>query len=114
MGKKDEFVPEVIATNESIDVVDEEPAVQKDEVVYRVQILSSSKAKGSYQLEMAGNTYPTFEYLHVGAYRTCIGEFPTLAPAKELQNRCRRNEYKQAFVVVFKNGERSNDPTLFK
>ena len=113
-AKVTEPVPVETAKTGSTDVISEKPAVPKDDVVYRVQILSSTASKGSYQLKMDGNSYPTFEYFYVGAYRTCIGEFPTLAQARELQNSCRRNGYGQAFVVAFKNGKRSKDPALFK
>jgi hypothetical protein len=86
----------------------------KDVVVYRVQILSSDKSKGSYKLTLNNKVYSTFEYLYNKAYRTCIGEFATLSAAKKMQDQCRLAGYPQAFVVVFKNNVRSNDPVLFK
>ncbi len=91
-----------------------ETEVQEDIIVYRVQILSTSNSKGSYNLTLAGKEYSTYEYFHVGAYRTCIGEFRMLKPAKELQGICRKNGYPQAFVIAFKNGKRSNDPEFFR
>jgi len=89
-------------------------AEKKDEVVYRVQILSNSKSKGSYQITINNKNYKTFEYFYVGAYRTCVGDFSTLTPAKELQSTCRKNGHPQAFVVAFKNNVRSTDAALFK
>lgn len=89
-------------------------AAKKDEVVYRVQILAEPKAKGSYDLKVNNITYKTYEYFYVGSYRTCIGEFATLAPAVVLQNTARKAGYSQAFVVAFKNNVRSTDPALFK
>jgi len=56
----------------------------------------------------------TYEYLYNGGYRTCVGEYSTLTPAKELQNLCRKSGYPQAFVVAFKNNIRTTDPALFK
>jgi len=90
------------------------PAVKKDEVVYRVQILANTKAVGSQNITVAGKNYKSFEYLYMGGYRTTIGEFSTLAEASRLQAVCRQNGYSQAFVVAFKNNIRSNDPGLFK
>jgi hypothetical protein len=90
------------------------PAEKKDIVVYRVQILTSSTAKGNYKITVGKKVYDTFEYFYTGAYRTCVGGFSTLAPAKELQNICRQSGYPQAFVVAFKNNVRSTDPALFK
>jgi len=86
----------------------------KDEVVYRVQILANTKPVGSQNISVAGKSYKSFEYLYKGGYRTTIGEFSSLAEAVRLQNTCRQNGYKEAFVVAFKNNVRSTDPALFK
>lgn len=94
--------------------VPDEPSVKKDVVVYRVQFISNSSPKGSYKITLNSKVYSTYEYLYKGGYRTCVGEFNTLAPAKDLQNMLRKTGYPQAFVVVFKNNERSTDPMLFK
>jgi hypothetical protein len=83
-------------------------------VVYRVQIITNTTAKGSYKITIAGKVYDTFEYKYAGAFRTCVGEFSTLAPAREFQNVCRKNGHAQAFVVAFKDGVRSTDAALFK
>ncbi len=87
---------------------------KKDEVVYRVQILANTKPAGSQNITVSGKSYMSFEYLYKGGYRTTIGEFGTLAEAVRLQNACRQNGYKEAFVVAFKNNVRSTDPSLFK
>ena len=87
---------------------------QKDEVVYRVQILANTKPAGSQNITVSGKSYMSFEYLYKGGYRTTIGEFGTLAEAVRLQNACRQNGYKEAFVVAFRNNVRSTDPSLFK
>ena len=91
-----------------------ESGVKKDAVIYRVQILASPARKGSYKITANGKSFNTFEYQYSGAYRTCIGEFSALAPAKEFQNTLRKSGYPQAFVVAFKNNVRSLDPALFK
>lgn len=85
-----------------------------DVVIYRVQLLSYSKSKESYDIVAGGNTYKSFEYFLNGSYRCCIGEFSTLAPARDLQRAVRQEGYPDAFVVVFKNNQRSMDPALLK
>jgi hypothetical protein len=95
------------------------PVVKKEEpkpaqVIYRVQLLSSMKPKGSYILKIGDKSYNTFEYNHAGAYRTCVGELTTFKAAMEFQNLCRRSGYEQAFVAAFKDNVRTTDPSLFK
>ena len=85
-----------------------------ENIIYRVQYASSSKARGSQTISIGGLEYKTWEYLYKGAYRSCVGEFATLSEAKAMQAKCRQSGYPQAFVVVFVNNERSLDPALFK
>ncbi len=99
------------ATNQAKATV---PAAKADVVVYRVQITASNKAVGSQNITVAGKSYKSFEYFYMGGYRTTIGEFSVLADATRLQNLCRQNGYNQAFVVAFRNNERTNDPSLFR
>ncbi len=89
-------------------------AIEKDEIVYRVQITANTKPVGSQNITVAGKSYKSFEYLYMGGYRTTIGAFSSLSEAARLQAICRQNGYTQAFVVAFKNNIRSNDPALFK
>ena len=89
-------------------------ALQKGDVIYRVQILANTKSVGSYNLTMAGKSYKTFEYLYAGAYRTTVGEFANLTEAVNFQSTCRKSGYNQAFVIAFRDNIRTNDPELFK
>ena len=86
----------------------------KGDVVYRVQIYTSGKPMGSQKLTIDNVAYNSFEYLYQGAYRSTVGEFSSLAPAVKFQKACRLSGFPQAFVVAFKNNERSLDPSLFK
>ncbi len=79
-----------------------------------MQLFSSGKKAGSKKITVANKPYMTYEYLYKGAYRSCIGEFNTLAQAVELQNISRKNGHPQAFVVAFVDDVRSTDPALFK
>jgi hypothetical protein len=83
-------------------------------VVYRVQFAASTKPKGSYEVTAGGKTYKTFEYFYSGGYRSCAGEFSTIAPAASLQKAFKQAGYTDAFVVAFKNNVRTLDPALFK
>lgn len=85
-----------------------------DNIVYRVQFFSSQKAKGRYDIAIAGNNYKTFEYLYNGLYRSCVGEFSASAPAREFLKIVKQQGYADAFVIVFKNNQRSLDPALLK
>ena len=82
-------------------------------IIYRVQILSGSKSKDSYTVTVNTRKFNTYEYLYKGAYRTTIGEFNTYKEALKLLNEC-HSTYPNAFVVVFRNNERVNDPSLLK
>jgi outer membrane biosynthesis protein TonB len=113
-GTKQQTQVKVESKVEPVKVATSETSVKKDVVVYRVQILSNTTAKGSYKITINNRTYNTFEYFYSGGYRTCIGEFSTLEPAKELQSVCRNSGYPQAFVAAFKNNVRSTDLSLFK
>jgi hypothetical protein len=103
------------AKADSIVKAAEQQSIKKpDVIVYRVQVASSVHPKGSYKIEVEGKSYQTWEYLYSGAHRSTAGEFSSLKPAVELQNALRKAGYPQAFVVAFKNGIRTIEPSLFK
>jgi hypothetical protein len=77
-----------------------------DAIIYRVQFVSTSKPKGSYNLTVGGRTYKTYEYLYNGTYRSCVGEFTSPPPANNLQALMKQGGYPDAFVVAFRNNER--------
>ncbi len=92
----------------------EKPATIKDVVVYRVQYKTNDMSVGNGQITIDGKIYPTYEYLHAGAYRSCAGEFYTVDEARALQSIIRKEAFPDAFVVAFINNERTMDPALFK
>ena len=92
----------------------EEAEALKDRVIYRIQLLSSTKEAGTYNIIINGTKYDTWEYFYKGAWRITIGEFEDLSDAREMQSKCRNSGYDQAFVVAFVNNERSLDMSLFR
>lgn len=106
--KQEDPVKEVKA-----DVVPVKPQAEPA-VVYRVQFIANSKPKGSYKITINGVAFDTYEYLYSGLYRTCAGEFSNVNQARNLQNLMRKEGHSEAFVVAFKNNERSLDLALFK
>lgn len=102
--------------NKSVTVKTAKPAVveQKNEVIYRIQLLVSTNQKNNKEVIINGKSYKLYEYFYLGAARYTIGEFSTLKAAVELQRICRESGYPQSFVIVFVNNTRSLDPKLFK
>jgi len=90
------------------------PPGAKDIVVYRIQILPGASEKKSGEMVINGASYKLHEYVYMGVKRYTIGEFTALTSATALQRTCRQSGYPQAFVVAFKNNERSLEPGLFK
>lgn len=90
------------------------PVEQKDNVIYRVQLLPSVTQKNSKEILINGTSYKIYEYVYLGSTRYTIGEFSKLSLASALQKLCRQTGYPQSFVVAFRNNVRSLDPELFK
>ena len=87
---------------------------EKNAIIFRIQFMTSFNPGTRSQITVNGKDYSVLEYLHSGAYRLCVGEFSSLAPALELQNFLRKNDYPAASVVVIKNGILVFDPQLLK
>jgi hypothetical protein len=86
----------------------------KDNVIYRVQFLTSFNPRTRTQITVNGKFYGVTEYLYSGAYRLCVGEFSSIGQAVELRNSLRNSDYPQASVIAFKNNVLSLDPELLK
>jgi hypothetical protein len=98
--------PDSVKPSTAVPAPGKESTASGDTIVYRIQITSSEKPKGSYRVPVNGKQYPVFEYFHQNAYRQTIGEFSTYKQALEFQNVCRQSNLPNAFVVVFKNNKR--------
>ena len=92
----------------------ENERLKKDEIYYKVQILSSVKPKGDFEVIIDGEKYQALQYYYLKEYRFVIGAFSSIEPAIELQNKARTSGWPGSFVAAFKNGERSLDKELFK
>ena len=109
----------MIVTEPAVEATDRRVATDRsrgkdDNIVYRVQILTSFNPKTRQLINLEGKDYMIYEYLYSGAYRLCVGEFSTITPAIELRNKFIQNDYPQATVVVFRNNVRSFDPDLLE
>jgi len=89
-------------------------SIQKDVVIYRVQLLPDRSQINAKEMGINGTNYKIYEYTYLGAQRYTIGEFSGLSAAAALQRICRQSGYPQSFVVAFKNNARSLDQNLFK
>lgn len=107
-----EPILEVAVAEPVVETPEPEPA--PDRVVFRVQILSNSKAKSSPSVTIAGTRYSTFEYYYKGAYRITVGEFSTVQEASAFRTKCKSSGYDQAFVAAFRGSERVTDPAVFR
>jgi hypothetical protein len=109
----------MIVTEPAVEATDRRVATDRsrgkdDNIVYRIQILTSFNPKTRQLINLEGKDYIIYEYLYSGAYRLCVGEFSAIAPAIELRNKFIQNDYTSATVVVFRNNVRSFDPDLLE
>jgi hypothetical protein len=106
----------VVAVTPSVPEPEKAPVQVSDpnQVVFRVQILSNSKAKSQPSVTISGSTYTTWEYYYKGAYRITVGEFRNLQDALSFRTKCKSSGYGQAFVAAFRGNERETDPSVFK
>jgi len=90
--------PEVIAKDTS-------PPTQQTEIVFRVQFASSRK-----KLDLDDKKYSDlknlWEYKAGEIYKYTAGYYNSADKAVDLQAKMRKNGFKDAFVVAFKNGKR--------
>lgn len=85
-----------------------------NQVVFRVQILSSSKANSQPTVTISGSSHPTWEYYYKGAYRVTVGEFSSVKDALAFRAQCKSSGFNQSFVAAFRGNERETDPSVFK
>lgn len=85
---------------------EEKPKEQQERIVYRIQFLSSTTSRGSFNVTISGRDYSTWEYFYAGAWRSTVGEFSTLAEATKFQKLVREAGYNQGFVAAFAGDKR--------
>jgi hypothetical protein len=93
-----------------------EPIVNQgtDEVVFRVQIISSLYENSFPTVLIEGSSYNTHEYFYMGSFRITVGKFASLEEANAFRLKCLDSGFKQAFVAAFRGGKRETDPSVFK
>ena len=77
----------------------------KDEIIFKVQVISSKRPVGPNSPRFKG-LKNVWEYQDGGLYKYTLGNKNDLRSASELQSELRKNGFGDAFVVAFKNGKR--------
>lgn len=97
-------------------VVKPEPMVSQgtDDVVFRVQIISSLYENSFPAVLIEGSSFNTYEYFYMGSFRITVGKFESLEEANTFRLKCLNSGFKQAFVAAFRGGKRETDPSVFK
>ena len=85
-----------------------------DEVIFRVQIISSLYENSFPTVLIEGSSYNTHEYFYMGSFRITVGKFTSLEEANAFRLKCLNSGFKQAFVAAFRGGKRETDPSVFK
>ncbi len=100
--------------SKSVVVTDVKPEITTPPIVFRVQILSTSNRNPDLEVNIDNQKYKPFVYYFKGAYRYCVGAFSSPDQAVELQGKCRKSGYAQAFIAAFRGEERVTDPSVFR
>jgi hypothetical protein len=103
-------------------VIQKDPAIQTepevspgpDNVVFRVQIISSLYENSFPTVLIEGKIYKTYEYFYMGSFRITVGKFDSLKEANTFRLKCLNSGFKQAFVAAFRGDKRETDPSVFK
>lgn len=95
---KDEFIKK----SKTLDDVKDESV--EDEIVYRVQLFSSNQKLPANSTKFKTCT-PAIEMKEGGLYKYMYGKVTTFADAQLLRSKAKM-EFPDAFIVVFKNGEK--------
>ena len=74
-------------------------------VIYKVQLMSSDK-KIPLSSDKLKNVQKPGEYMDNGVYKYTAGEFTKKQEAVELQNKLRKNGFKDAFIIAMQDGKR--------
>jgi len=105
---KPESKPEPAAKPEAMD------RQGTDEVVFRVQIISSLYENSFPTVLIEGSSFNTYEYFYMGSFRITVGKFESLEEANAFRLKCLNSGFKQAFVAAFRGGKRETDTSVFK
>jgi hypothetical protein len=79
--------------------------VKKQELVYKVQLLSSDK-KIPFNSEQLKKVETPGEYIENGVYKYTSGQFVSFDEANKLKQKMRKSGFKDAFVIGMQGGKR--------
>jgi len=105
--------PQLSLPEEEKDAI-EEKVPEQEGLLFRVQILSSTKSGTTPNVLIEGKEFTTYEYHYKGFYRITVGEFATVEEANTFRLQCKEAGYNQAFVAAFRGNKRETDPSVFK
>jgi hypothetical protein len=91
--------------NNNLEVVNTESDTKKPEIIFKVQIISSSTRLTNNSPQLKGITN-VWEYKDKSLYKYTVGYQKDLKSASALKSKFRRKGFNGAFVVTFKNGKR--------
>jgi N-acetylmuramoyl-L-alanine amidase len=100
--------PEVVERKEPPLKIVESPKNQDDAFVFKVQIASSDKLLKEENPIFKG-VRGVASYKHKGMIKYVVGDASSLKEALDLQKKMAAKGFKDAFVVVFQNGERVSE-----
>ncbi len=93
-------------TSTPVDYGDKEDKVKKNDIVFRIQIETSTRAIPLDDPIFKG--MPIWRYQNNGLYKYTVGLYRNVESANELKRKMRAEGYEHAFVVAFQNGRRIN------
>ncbi|MCG8575954.1 MAG: N-acetylmuramoyl-L-alanine amidase [Flavobacteriales bacterium] len=96
----------VSSTSNPIDYGLEENSITPEDVVFRVQIETSTESIPLDDPIFKG--MPVWEYENNGLHKYTVGLYKKVDPANDLKKKMREKGYEHAFVVAFQNGNRIN------
>jgi hypothetical protein len=92
----------------------ETPGNIENRIVFRIQLMSSTTPTRQTRQLIGSRNYNIFEYYYKGSYRQTIGNYTSPAEATRFAGECRKNGFKDAFVVALQGKTRILDKNVFK
>ena len=96
---------QIFSTKEITDTFEKLDEIDKNEILFRVQISASKKSVPLKKYNFKG-LYPIFREKEDLTYRYFYGKTSNYQEARKLKRKARKSGYKSAFIVAFKNNNK--------